>query len=659
MRMGVRRTLIAAMMAVIAALACAGSALAADVSIWGAQTYLSEDSTKSDTSMNLLFASGTKGETVYFTAKDGNKPLAEYLPHTLGETVDDGEDAVDVFSATFTGGVSEAKLKDGSYTVEAWDKRGGTKLYGGAVYGVWARFFGASGSEVTQLIGARTVSDSGSFDFVPPTVIYSGKQAYKLASSTPDVQDKLAYYDYEAFDPEDTVDGQINYVDKDGSLLKVDTFPVSTDGSKTTRAIPATIDAENGNRYRTLAFTDSVTAVYPTQTSFTVQCAYMRPAAYVAIIKMVDDKGAVIATDTVNVDGKFNYTAPRTIYKNERVKGESRVVTYELADDEEWPLDAIADAPLVVNGERKITIKYDKKPLQDDQVEVTFNWIDGRENPDVANRVLGSQTKTVTKDNPTAAPDESIEQGDTSFVLAGDVSDYTYTYGSGKTPVIDVYYVPEGYNASAPYDVTVNYVNYVTGEVIRSESFESMAGSILVPIDSPTEFEADGVSYIRLDGQDGGIYHNHYSGMKTYTVYYRDVNDTLHENVVIERTRVITRSGGGGAVTTDAEGNRVTGASATGATTYVSLDPTTGYNVIGGSGNGSLVNDQGQDSNAERTDDNGSSSAQSDGTSTVPTDEGGLIVGGIAAAVVAAIAAIGALIWWFVSGRRRNDENEA
>lgn len=69
----------------------------------------------------------------------------------------------DVFGVNAPNGVDEAKLKDGSYTVEVWTKRGGTQLYAGAVYGVWARL-GDSGD--TALIGARTVSDGGSFDFV-------------------------------------------------------------------------------------------------------------------------------------------------------------------------------------------------------------------------------------------------------------------------------------------------------------------------------------------------------------------------------------------------------------------------------------------------------------------------------------------------------------
>ena len=656
-RMGMRKTLATILLVAVSIMAFAGSALAADTTVWGAQTYLSEDNAKSDTSMNLVFISGDKGSTLYFNVKDGSTPLAQYLPHTLGENADEGDTAADVFSIDIAGGLDEAKLKDGSYTVEAWTKRKGDQLYGGTVYGVWAKLSAGDGSDGTQLIGTRTVSDSDSFDFIPPSTIYRKGKAYKLANDTPDIQNKLAYYSYEPYNPEKSVDGQINYVDQDGSLLKVETFPVSTDGSKVTHEIPDAFDADNGRRYRTLAFTDSVTAVYPTQTSFTVQCLYMRGSSYLAKIQMVDDEGDVIATDTVNVDDKYNYVAPQTIYKQQPKKGETRVVSYALTDDEVWPLDATADMPYVVNGTRTITINYLEQALESGEVAVTYNQHFASPNSTVSGRLLGTQTVTVTKDNPEAKPDMSIDNEGTTYEIVGNLDNYAYTYGSGKIPVIDVYYAPDSNGAPEDYDVTVNYVNYATGEVVRSESFTSTMGDEVVDITSPSTFDQGGNTYIRLAGQDGGLTHNHYSGIDTYTVYYRDSNDALSKNAVIERTRVVVREVADGTTGTDANGTPAAGTAAD-VPTAVSLNPGVGYNVVGGAGNNTMVNNRGHDSNTERIADDKTPLAD-DGSATTPTDEGGFVAGGVAAAVAALIALMAALIWWFLVGRRRNEEDEA
>ena len=641
----------------LSALAFAGSAFAAEIDAWGAQTTLPESSAEADADVNLVFLSGAAGDTVFLNVSDDSKTLVKNLAHALGEGGQTGDSVADVFSMKLPGGLNEDKLESGAYTVEVAATRNGSPMFRGTLYGVWARLDGGA----TQLIGTRVASDGGAYQFVPPNVVYQSGTAYQLASTAPDMQGNAAYYDYASFNPEDTVDGQITYVDQAGSTVKVETFPVATDGTATTHEIPATINAE-GKLYRTIARTSSVQAVYPTQTSFTVPCLYMHGAPYLAKINMVDESGEVIASDSVNVDGTYAYTAPRTIYKRVEVGGETRAVAYTLDDDEVWPLDSEADLPLVVNGVRTITIKYARQSIEEGEIAVTFYQLDAQDDPSKYGKLLGSQTATVTKDQATAAPDERIVVDGTTYVLVSDVSECTYTYGSGELPVIDAYYLPEGYGPGEPYTVTVNYVNYVTGSVIRSTTFESRSEEVYTPLEPPATFTESGVEYVRLAGQ-ADLEHNYYSRMDTYTVYYRDANDTLSEGVVIERTRVITR----GVTTTVTQGGGTTtstaatpgGAAANGAGAVpISLNPDRGYNAIGGTGDRTLVNDRGQDANTERSGDDQTPLAQGQGDNAVtpPSDEGGLVAGGIAAAVVVAIAVLAALLWWLLVARRRNED---
>lgn len=640
------RLAFAALMVLVVTCVCVGTAFAANATVWGAQTYTKNGTPATVTDLNLVYLQGAQGDTVYLTVKDGSNTIVQYLPHQLGEGADEGGEPIDVFSLKLENGLDEDKLKDGSYTVEVWTKRGGDQLFSGKVYGVWARLQKDGESAGTVLIGARTVADEGSsFTFAPPSIVRVDGVAYSKSSDSPEIEEYLAYYDYTFFDPDEANEAEVNYVDEDGNLLGTEKFPV-VDGSGT-YSIPATYDAPNGKRYRTLAFVDSVTATYPDQMAFTVQCAYVGGAAYVATIRFVDEDAAapdnLIATDTVNVDGIYNYTVPRTIYKYEEADGEMRAVSYDLDDEQLWVLDVDADMDLVVNGAREIEVKYKKRSLDAGEVEVTFNQLDGR-NDDNRGRMMGTQTATVTKDSPSATPADTIEIGGTTYVLASDASDCEYTYGSGKVPVVDVYYVPQGYSNNDAYEVTVNYVNYANGAVIRSEVVRSTSNPAVLTIDSPARFDRGSATYIRLDGQSGGLTHNFYSGMDTYTVYYRDSRDKLSDTVVIERIRVVA----GGA--TSAEDDDAASSAST-----VTINPAVGYNVVGGTGNGTVVNDRGEDTNTERIADDETPSADAETTNT-PSDEGGIIVGGIAAAVVLAIAA---LLWWFLVGRRKKDEDEA
>ena len=135
--------------------------------------------------------------------------------------------------------------------------------------------------------------------------------------------------------------------------------------------------------------------------------------------------------------------------------------------------------------------------------------------------------------------------------------------------------------------------------------------------------------------------HSYFSNIKTYTVYYRDINDELSSAAVIERVRVVYNeipgnvitivdesssqaspsgtgdnesSGDEGAATEGGEGGQGTGGAAGGAAgeggqaaagdaNQAQLNQDGTYNVAAGAGNGTLTNEAGVDSNTERIED--------------------------------------------------------
>lgn len=661
-------------LAMAAALTCAATAFAAEVTVSDAQTILTESDAAKGAEINVLYLAGEAGETVYLNVMDDGNTLARWKAHVLGENGQAGEDVVDSFGIVPDAPIDEAKLKDGSYVVEVWTQRGGDKLYSGTVYGVWARLQGSGSSDgnsaSTLLIGTRTASDAGGYSFVAPTVVYKGSQPYKLAGSTPEMDGGAAYYDYEPYDAASTVDGIVNFIDASGAVLKTETIPgIPADGTAT-YDVPATITA-NGKRYRTMSAFDTLTASNPDRVSFTVLCSYVGGAPYVAHIQMVDEAGTVLALDTLNVDGIYSYTAPSAIYQTEDVDGEERAVTYELQDGAVVQFDATADMPDVVDGARTVTFHYARQAPDAGEVQVTYYQLDGQENPDVADRLLATQSVTVTKDDPTAEPAESVKFNGITYKLAGNASDYRYTYGSGKIPVINVYYVPENYQNPVPYTVTVSYVDIATGRVVDSATHDSTADPATISLDSPESFAKGGTNYVRLRGQDTAIEHNFYSNAKDYTVYYRDRDNDAYADTVITRTRVVyqgttgtagttttttatttTNAAAGTTGATDATGTP--GENAAGARSDASMNPTTPYSTIGGDGNGTTVTPNGSDTNTERIGDDETALASGNDDAEKKSDGGGspLVSLGIVV-LVAAVLAIGAI--WFVMSRRRNE----
>lgn len=647
-----------------ALLAMSGSALATTVQ---GTDFHGTGSVLEQGEVDVLNVGGNQGDTVFLTVKAGNRVIAKNLPYTLGEGTVQG------YGDNWTGivtldiaGYNTSQL-DGTYTIEAYaDRTDNELLYTGALYGVYADLPDGS----SHLIGTRTVgaSDDAERSYIPSDTLYAGGQTYKLAGEA--IGSGSLHFPYEAYDEATTIDGVIKYVDPAGNVVastKVAGIPF--EGEQTVE-IPSAITSDNGDVYRTVFFKDSVTVKNPGQTSYTIPCAKMSDADkaasnyYVATIQMVDENGTVIATDTVNVTGEFTYTAPASIYKSMAGAG---VKAYQIEGLPTIRLSAANDG--VTGMARTIALAY--RDVSDDakQVDVTFNLLDGRKRVGEAGRNIGTQKVTVDAGNPTAVPQDLAKSADnTVFNIVGSPEDYAYTFGSGAEPVVNVYYTPEGYEPPGPYDVTVNYVNFLTNEVVDSVTYTSSpddTGAVLYEV--PATFSKDGVDYVRLDGQGDTIEHSYYSNNPTYTVYYRDVNDELTSGTTINTIRVVYLDGGttvtdGGVI--DNGTTVISGDAAAGAAdepTALRLDDTRTYNVSDGDGNNStLTNEEGIDSNAERIDDDAnplSSGLHNPGAG--DGADGGMLSAPIAITlivVVVAVAVVLALVAWKLRKSRKANE---
>ena len=138
------------------------------------------------------------------------------------------------------------------------------------------------------------------------------------------------------------------------------------------------------------------------------------------------------------------------------------------------------------------------------------------------NTRIGAQTVPVE-------PGETVEFDAAAHAPAGYAptqDSYSYTYG-GDNLVQYVYYTPAGYVPSESYTVNLRFVNIADNAVLQSESVMVAPGADTI-ISCPADFSVNGQTYVRLDGQNDSYRHSYYSPKRTYTIYYRNINDVLY-----------------------------------------------------------------------------------------------------------------------------------
>ena len=165
---------------------------------------------------------------------------------------------------------------------------------------------------------------------------------------------------------------------------------------------------------------------------------------------------------------------------------------------------------------------------------------------------------------------------------------------------------------------------------------------------------------MRLKGQEAGIQHGYYTMFRTYTVWYRDINNSLLADVVVNPL-TYTISEGGTTRTDLAGANAGTSGSGTAAGTAaggttVNLGAGGGQNVLtDANGQGAAALDgEGQDANSERIDDNETPLASGTESERSLVSSPAAIAGIVAAALLAVLIA-----FLLVRRRRKQDDGKA
>lgn len=525
-------------------------------------------------------------------------------------------------------------------------------------------------SSHSEVIGAVVNTVAISMDDFPSTFYFDGKD-YNRAQETIDTETDGYHCDYTLYvQPELT--GSITYVDSHGSVVKTDQIEKikASETEDSAREIQLKeVTAADGTVYYPQV--TSIKVDYYKQIDFVIPCRTYPKGEYghyQAIIQYVDENDELIWMDEVSVTENYIYMLPKTFVHTADVTGEDGTTQtqtnyYDRADETaEYLYFQPGDAG--TDQSKTYTVQYN---VVDQTREVTWTIqnlaVSVAEDGTWSSISLGNTEYTVQPGKTATHTPEPITYNGTTYVPVQD--EYTYTYGDTNL-LQQVYYTADGYVPSVSYTVALQFVNIADGAVLQSESVMVNPGAD-TEITCPAEFTAGDNTYVRLGGQSDTYRHSYYSPKRTYTIYYRDVNDTLYANTIITNIETVTTERTETGVTYVEDVTTVTGGTVTGPA--YATGPAAGTGITGitddTTGMNQAVNEEGQGLAQEREEqiaEGETPLAQSPGGETTPeesitdndTAKSGLstalMTGGTVAALVVAIV----LVVLIVVQRKRN-----
>ena len=555
------------------------------------------------------------------------------------------------------------------YANKTADRDGQSPVYEANLYAVCMR---VNGEKTTQMVGLRTsAAADATRGFAAPRLVVRDGQTYRLSTTsttaTPTLEDGVLYVDYA---PASTtgVAASVTYVDQDGNVLYTDSVGTLADNESQTVAVRKTIEGSS-KVYVPLskAATVTVSAANP---EVTITCVARKDADRTASkvsIKYVTAGGKQLMADTVEVtSGGYNYAAPQ-MFSQSRDGAVARYVLTGATDNRgnTYTADQAAALSFTFDGATEYTLTYE---TQNVKLGFTVNFALVAPDADGNLTVTVDSSKTVEFSKDAAATVElpaTIERDGHTYTLAGGEKTLTYTWAdfeSGALTADTAYYTREDVVTPSAYDVTVRYVDAETGTQLSTSTLTCDPAGDALSIQGPQTLDIDGVSYVRLSGQEAAITHRFYAPYRTYTIYYAKAGSKFAGDTTITRTTVI--DGGtttysittdGGSTSNSTNGGLVNNAPYTTVVTVIEeeadeTDADANANSRSRSESQSdVISPEGESLTEERLSDSDNPLARA-------FAEGG--IGWVISAIAGVIAAL-LLLLFFILKRRRKQEEEA
>lgn len=621
---------------------------------------------------DVATAVGLGGNTLYADVSVGGTVRQHDLPYAY----DNAEDQAGVVSLNVKSSYvasHSGKISLNFYNAPAADREGASPVLSTTVYAVAMKVDGAAvGSVADSMVGIRTAAAGDELQpFEAPRLIVRGNNTYRLvggSSATPTLEDGVLYVNYEQVQAEG-VAASVTYVDENGTVLARDDMGTLAADEAQTVAVRDTVEA-NGRVYVPVSKMPTVT-VSAAQPEVVVHCLARREqsaAVQTVAISYVSTTGAALMNDKVDVGvGGYRY-APPTVFSQASAGSVDRYVLVGARDNRgnQYTAEQAAELSFALDGAPEYTLEYQPENAQ---LTYTVNiaLVRPAENGRVPVETVATETAQVSEDaSATVQLPATYEQDGETYTRFGSEGALTYSwedFEAGRVMSDTVYYTRGDVEAPAAYDVTVRYVDVISGNELGSETLTCEPDGQALQIAGPETFEANGTSYARLSGQEAAITHRFYAPYRTYTIYYAEPGVLINGDITVRRTEVIdggvryyTIDSATGAVTSgDSAGGLTTGAPYT---TVVSTDGAAGADGAAATQQSDVTTPDGNSAYEERIADDETplargpeSESEAGSASTLPA--------WWPAALAAVAAAAAACIAFFMRGRKRKAENES
>lgn len=647
--------------------------------------FLDVDKVAGDTTQTLLKRQRYEGATAAQGLADRTQPE---IAQIIGLTIP-GTEGAPATPAAVMGSIDDHP----TYRIAVYSAaRAGKVLFEGTVYPVYAALAAADGSCQYVLLGIRTTDDpQAAKNFGAGETYYtaaedsaaegaSSRTAYELVRTEGvdnrfDAERSCFIVDYRPV-ASDSISGSVVYVDTEGNVVRTVSVPGIVDEGK-----KAPIEKSffvDGDYYRVI---ENLTG---TEVTLTPACASravrvmkvdgLAAGAYEVTIRYVDQSGALLWSDELDVKGEgYQYTLPTAFsmrgtdgvnfYTLDTVAGRSGGTARQQAESP-WgnPIKFDASVPadafdVDAQGRRTLTLEavYASSEVTK-EATLTIVEVDGQTGAE-----LGRVALPVTPDRTASYEPAARQVNGVNYVPWSGSADHIRCEWGDLQQGVDllqyVYYLPEGYLPSESYDITVQYVNVADNTVLHTETMTvDPEFNDFVSIIGEPRIMRDGRAYVRLAGQETPIRHAYFSSARTYTIYYRDVDDDLSAPIVVNRTQIIeterTVAVPGTTVLTAAPVAVPAAPGDAGAAAPTAAPATVDAGVGAGDG-ATIINDDdnplaspdGNDTTTERT------IADNENPLAAPGGEEGAgalapAVGFAVGAAVLAVAALIAFLWW-------------
>ncbi len=618
---------------------------------------------------------GLEGNTLYADVLVGGKVKSQDITYAYSKSTDQAG-VVQLETTKDVVAKNSGNLTLSFYANKTSERNGESPVYTANLYAVCMTVDGEKiGSVEDTMVGIRTSAASDAArSFTAPRLIVRDGQTYRLKSSStsavPTLEDGVLYVDYEKVSAAG-VAASVTYVDQDGNVIYTDAVGTLADGESKTVGVLSTV--ESGSKvYVPLASAAAVTvsAANPEVTIHCVERKAADRATSKVSIKYVDADGKQLMADSVEVSsGGYNYAAPTT-FSQSRDGSVARYVLTGAVDNRgnTYTADEAKALSFTYDGATEYTLTYGAEAVQlTFTVNVAFVSPDANGNLTVA--VDASQTKSAqfSEGNPaTIELPATIEKDGYTYNLAGSDSTLTYSwedFQAGALTTDTAYYTRSDVVAPEAYDVTVRYVDAETGTVLSTQTMTSTPDGGALSIQGPETLDVDGVSYVRLSGQEAALTHRFYAPYRTYTIYYAKAGSQFAGDTTITRT-VVTDGGtttynintDGGSTSTSGTGLVDTAPYTTVVTVVEVADDAANANASNASNSrnrrqeeSEVISPDGEDLSEESISDDGNPLARA-------FAKGGI---GWVVSAIAGILALILLLLFFIAKRRKNDEEEA